>query len=153
MVDANFVPTRSRTSQLYTRSTPRRFRISMQCMNCMMRVVSCFFGGKSIFLHPLPNNTHTPIPFSSFTFLPFFLRLTISSCLYSARVRLASSLTIAPRNKHIQVDFGTGNNNKINFPIADKQDLIDVLEVAYKAASKGKGLAVSPKDYSTKWMY
>jgi DIM1 family U5 snRNP protein len=25
--------------------------------------------------------------------------------------------------------------------------------VAYKAASKGKGLAVSPKDYSTKWMY
>ena len=57
------------------------------------------------------------------------------------------------RNKHIQVDFGTGNNNKINFPIADKQDLIDIMEVAYKAASKGKGLAVSPKDYSTKWMY
>jgi hypothetical protein len=57
------------------------------------------------------------------------------------------------RNKHIQVDFGTGNNNKINFPVADKQDLIDVLEVAYKAASKGKGLAVSPKDWSTKWMY
>ncbi|KAH7068968.1 thioredoxin-like protein-like protein 4A [Paraphoma chrysanthemicola] len=57
------------------------------------------------------------------------------------------------RNKHIQVDFGTGNNNKINFEIADKQELIDILEVAYKAASKGKGLAVSPKDYSTKWMY
>ncbi|KAH7088946.1 thioredoxin-like protein-like protein 4A [Paraphoma chrysanthemicola] len=57
------------------------------------------------------------------------------------------------RNKHIQVDFGTGNNNKINFDIADKQELIDILEVAYKAASKGKGLAVSPKDYSTKWMY
>ncbi|KAF2829394.1 thioredoxin-like protein-like protein 4A [Ophiobolus disseminans] len=57
------------------------------------------------------------------------------------------------RNKHIQIDFGTGNNNKINFPIAQKQDLIDIIEVAYKAASKGKGLAVSPKDYSTKWMY
>ena len=57
------------------------------------------------------------------------------------------------RNKHIQVDFGTGNNNKINFAIAEKQELIDIMEVAYKAASKGKGLAVSPKDYSTKWMY
>jgi DIM1 family U5 snRNP protein len=57
------------------------------------------------------------------------------------------------RNKHIQVDFGTGNNNKINFDIADKQELVDIMEVAYKAASKGKGLAVSPKDYSTKWLY
>ncbi|KAF2032745.1 thioredoxin-like protein-like protein 4A [Setomelanomma holmii] len=57
------------------------------------------------------------------------------------------------RNKHIQVDFGTGNNNKINFQITEKQELIDIIEVAYKAASKGKGLAVSPKDYSTKWMY
>jgi DIM1 family U5 snRNP protein len=57
------------------------------------------------------------------------------------------------RNKHIQVDFGTGNNNKINFEIQDKQELGDIMEVAYKAASKGKGLAVSPKDYSTKWLY
>jgi DIM1 family U5 snRNP protein len=57
------------------------------------------------------------------------------------------------RNKHIQVDFGTGNNNKINFEIQDKQELVDIMEVAYKAASKGKGLAVSPKDYSTKWLY
>jgi DIM1 family U5 snRNP protein len=57
------------------------------------------------------------------------------------------------RNKHIQIDFGTGNNNKINFSIGDKDELIDIMEVAYKAASKGKGLAVSPKDYSTKWLY
>jgi DIM1 family U5 snRNP protein len=57
------------------------------------------------------------------------------------------------RNKHIQVDLGTGNNNKINFAITDKQELIDIIEVAYRAARKGKGLAVSPKDYSTKWMY
>ncbi|KAH4114857.1 spliceosomal protein DIB1 [Parastagonospora nodorum] len=57
------------------------------------------------------------------------------------------------RNKHIQVDFGTGNNNKINFALGDKQELVDILEVAYKAASKGKGLAVSPRDYSTKWNY
>ncbi len=24
------------------------------------------------------------------------------------------------RNKHIMVDFGTGNNNKLNFPLSDK---------------------------------
>ncbi|EUC50736.1 hypothetical protein COCMIDRAFT_81010 [Bipolaris oryzae ATCC 44560] len=57
------------------------------------------------------------------------------------------------RNKHIQVDFGTGNNNKINFPISDKQELIDILEMVYRGASKGKGLVVSPKDYSTRWAY
>ncbi|KAL6710233.1 U4/U6-U5 snRNP complex subunit dib1 [Coniothyrium glycines] len=57
------------------------------------------------------------------------------------------------RNKHMQVDFGTGNNNKINFEIKDKQELIDIVECVYRGASKGKGLVVSPRDYSTKWMY
>mmetsp|Transcript_29584 Transcript_29584/g.52829 ORF Transcript_29584/g.52829 Transcript_29584/m.52829 type:complete len:143 (-) Transcript_29584:18-446(-) len=57
------------------------------------------------------------------------------------------------RNKHIMVDFGTGNNNKLNFPLYDRQELIDVVEVVYRAASKGKGLAVSPKDYSTRHKY
>ncbi|KAF2796287.1 thioredoxin-like protein-like protein 4A [Melanomma pulvis-pyrius CBS 109.77] len=57
------------------------------------------------------------------------------------------------RNKHIQVDFGTGNNNKLNFKLQDKQDLIDIIEVVYRGARKGVGLVVSPKDYSTKWHY
>ncbi|OAG09982.1 thioredoxin-like protein-like protein 4A, partial [Paraphaeosphaeria sporulosa] len=57
------------------------------------------------------------------------------------------------RNKHIQVDFGTGNNNKINFAISSKDELIDIIETVYRGASKGKGLVVSPKDYSTKWLY
>jgi DIM1 family U5 snRNP protein len=57
------------------------------------------------------------------------------------------------RNKHMQVDFGTGNNNKINFDINDKQELIDIVEVVYRAARKGHGLAVSPKDYSTKGVH
>ena len=57
------------------------------------------------------------------------------------------------RNKHIMVDFGTGNNNKLNFLIPDKQELIDIFEVAYRAAIKGRGLAVSPIDYSTKHKY
>ncbi|KAF1955880.1 thioredoxin-like protein-like protein 4A [Byssothecium circinans] len=57
------------------------------------------------------------------------------------------------RNKHIQVDFGTGDNNKINFELNDKQELIDVIEAVYRGARKGKGLVVSPKDYSTKWLY
>lgn len=54
------------------------------------------------------------------------------------------------RNKHMLCDFGTGNNNKLNFRITDKQELIDILEVIYRGASKGKGLVVSPKDYSLK---
>lgn len=49
------------------------------------------------------------------------------------------------RNKHMLCDFGTGNNNKLNFPLQDKQEMIDILEVVYRGAIKGKGLVVSPK--------
>lgn len=57
------------------------------------------------------------------------------------------------RNKHMMIDLGTGNNNKINWPLKDKQELIDVCEVIFKGARKGKGLVVAPKDYSTKHKY
>ena len=57
------------------------------------------------------------------------------------------------RNKHIMIDLGTGNNNKINWAMDDKQEFIDVCEVVYAGASKGRGLVVSPKDYSTKYKY
>ncbi|CAI2384525.1 unnamed protein product [Moneuplotes crassus] len=57
------------------------------------------------------------------------------------------------RNKHILVDFGTGNHNKINWAFHDAQEMIDIIEVVYRGASKGKGLVVSPKDYSTEYKY
>jgi Mitosis protein DIM1. len=57
------------------------------------------------------------------------------------------------RNKHIMVDFGTGNNYKLNFLLKNKQELIDIIEVVYRAATKGRGLAVSPVDYSTTYKY
>jgi DIM1 family U5 snRNP protein len=57
------------------------------------------------------------------------------------------------RNKHIMIDLGTGNNNKINFVITDKQEMIDIIETVYRGARKGRGLVVSPKDYSTKYKY
>jgi len=57
------------------------------------------------------------------------------------------------RNKHIMVDLGTGDNNKINWALADKQEMIDIVEVVYRGARKGRGLVVAPKDYSTKYRY
>nr|POE71954.1 thioredoxin-like protein 4a [Quercus suber] len=54
------------------------------------------------------------------------------------------------RNKHMMCDFGTGNNNKLNWVLEDKQELIDIIETIYKGAKKGRGLVVSPKDYSTR---
>ena len=57
------------------------------------------------------------------------------------------------RNKHIMIDLGTGNNNKINWAITDKQEMIDIIETVYRGATKGRGLVVSPKDYSTKLKY
>lgn len=57
------------------------------------------------------------------------------------------------RNKHIMVDLGTGNNNKIGWALTDKQELVDIVETVYAGARKGRGLVVSPKDYSTKYRY
>jgi U5 snRNP protein, DIM1 family len=53
------------------------------------------------------------------------------------------------RNKHMMCDFGTGNNNKLNFVLGSKQEMIDIIETIYLGAKKGRGLVVSPKDYST----
>ena len=36
------------------------------------------------------------------------------------------------RNKHIMIDLGTGNNNKINWALTDKQELIDIIETVYR---------------------
>lgn len=55
------------------------------------------------------------------------------------------SLMFFYRNKHIMIDLGTGNNNKINWAIENKQELIDICEVVYRGASKGRGLVISPK--------
>lgn len=57
-------------------------------------------------------------------------------------------------NKHMMCDFGTGNNNKLNFKLENKQQLIDIIEVIYKAGTEGKGLAGNlNKDFSTKHRY
>lgn len=57
------------------------------------------------------------------------------------------------RNKHMMCDFGTGNNNKINWVLDNKDEMVDILEVIYKGARKGRGLVNSPKDYSTRHAY
>ena len=57
------------------------------------------------------------------------------------------------RNKHIMIDLGTGNNNKINWAFNDKQEFIDIVETVFRGARKGRGLVISPKDYSTKYRY
>ncbi|KAK0710375.1 mitosis protein DIM1-domain-containing protein [Apiosordaria backusii] len=57
------------------------------------------------------------------------------------------------RNKHMMIDLGTGDNNKIKWVLEDKQELIDIIETVYRGAKKGRGLVVSPKDYSTRHRY
>ena len=48
----------------------------------------------------------------------------------------------------MKIDLGTGNNNKINWALENKQEFIDITETVYRGAIKGKGLVVSPYDYS-----
>ncbi|KAL8315267.1 hypothetical protein RB593_008708 [Gaeumannomyces tritici] len=37
--------------------------------------------------------------------------------------------------------------------LEEKQELIDIIETIYRGAKKGRGLVVSPKDYSTRYRY
>ena len=39
------------------------------------------------------------------------------------------------RNKHMMIDLGTGNNNKITWAVVDEQEMIDIIEVRIDAAS------------------
>ena len=48
-----------------------------------------------------------------------------------------STIMFFYRNKHIMIDLGTGNNNKINWALKDNQEMIDIIEVVYKGARKG----------------
>jgi len=57
------------------------------------------------------------------------------------------------RNKHMMIDLGTGNNNKVNWALTAKQEMIDIITTIYQGARKGRGLVTSPKDYSTKYRY
>ncbi|KAK8797041.1 hypothetical protein WA158_004251 [Blastocystis sp. Blastoise] len=57
------------------------------------------------------------------------------------------------RNKHMMIDLGTGNNNKINWPLHDDDDMIAIMETIYRGAIKGKGIVIAPRDYSTKYKY
>ena len=44
------------------------------------------------------------------------------------------------RNKHIMIDLGTGNNNKINWALTNSQELIDLIETVYRGArDRGAG--------------
>ncbi|CAG0920693.1 unnamed protein product [Notodromas monacha] len=36
------------------------------------------------------------------------------------------------RNKHIMIDLGTGNNNKINWALEDKQEMVDIVETIFQ---------------------
>ena len=40
--------------------------------------------------------------------------------------------------QHMMIDLGTGNNNKINWPMEDGQELIDIIETVYRGARKGQ---------------
>lgn len=79
--------------------------------------------------------------------LHFYAFLLLSHCAVCHPVHYTH------RNKHIMIDLGTGNNNKINWAMTDKQEFIDIVETIYRGARKGRGLVVSPKDYSTKYRY
>jgi DIM1 family U5 snRNP protein len=70
---------------------------------------------------------------------------SLSLCLEMYELYDTCALMFFYRNKHIMIDLGTGNNNKINWAIENKQELIDIIETVYRGASKGRGLVVSPK--------
>lgn len=52
------------------------------------------------------------------------------------------------RNKIVQIDYGTGENNKMTFVIPTKQEFLDICELAYRGATKGVGCIKSNINYA-----
>ena len=57
------------------------------------------------------------------------------------------------QNKHVTMDFGTGNNNKIHWPLNNKQEMIDIIETVYRGVKKGHFILTSPKNYAQALRY
>ena len=63
------------------------------------------------------------------------------------------SLMFFHRNRHIMVDQGTGDNNKITDLMDDEAELVDLAELIYRGANKGDGLIMGVRNRSTSWAY
>jgi U5 snRNP protein, DIM1 family len=54
------------------------------------------------------------------------------------------------RNRHIRVDVGTGNNNKVNFfAFEDIYDFLPIVDAAYKAGKQGRSITSCDRKFST----
>jgi DIM1 family U5 snRNP protein len=60
----------------------------------------------------------------------------------------ACSVMLFFRNKIVQVDYGTGENNKMTFVVGTKQEFIDICEIAYRGVSRGAWCVKSPVNYA-----
>lgn len=86
---------------------------------------------------------------------PMLFFLSDHDCNVSLQVPLpvlTPTPSSAPLLQHIMIDLGTGNNNKINWAMNDKQEFIDIVETVYRGARKGRGLVVSPKGEGRVWV-
>ena len=52
------------------------------------------------------------------------------------------------KNKHMKVDLKTGNNNKINFPISDPEQLIIIIQEVFLAGKKKQNMVRSQLSFS-----
>ncbi|MBA0664715.1 hypothetical protein Goklo_004676, partial [Gossypium klotzschianum] len=83
---------------------------------------------------------------------PFFQQAKMDEVLASVAKTIKNFVVIYLKQAHYDA-LSTDNNNKINWALKDKQELIDIIETVYRGVRKGRGLIIAPKDYSTKYRY
>lgn len=69
---------------------------------------------------------------------------------FALNAREPCSVMFFHRGRHIKVDCGTGNTEKITFAVSRVQDMIDIVEVVFRQARRGKGLAVAPRNFNVR---
>ena len=50
------------------------------------------------------------------------------------------------RSRHMRVDCGTGDHNQLTGVVPSVRDMVDMTELVYRQARRGKGLAALPRD-------
>ena len=54
------------------------------------------------------------------------------------------------QNRHILVDCGSGMHTKVNFPLRNDQEAIDMIEIVFRGAQKGRRKVTTNENYATK---
>ncbi|TBU11710.1 mitosis protein Dim1 [Hamiltosporidium tvaerminnensis] len=124
--------------------------INQKIKNENKKLVVINFGHTDTFLYQHYNEIFKDLKFKLSLFVDFYncQILNVRELIQNLDLYDDVNIMCFYRQKHIKMDFSTGNNTKINFYIKSKEELIDIFTLIFKEAVKGKNIVLIPTDHT-----